>query len=266
MTFRLLQISDTHFGTEQPSVMAALETHVKTFAVDLLVVSGDITQRARNGQFAAAGEFLRRLQGLGIPRQLVIPGNHDLPLFNLAKRLLSPYGNYRRHFGRELEPTLETDQLLLIGLNTTHPLRHKNGRVSQEQIRRVAERLRATDDQKTRIVVAHQPFGAKELSDLRNLQQGAHEALRRWAECGLDLVMGGHIHLPYVLPLSAQYPDIAREIWIVQAGTTLSSRLRGGLPNSFNRLDIEARGKVQAQQWDYQDGSFAVSRTFALGW
>ncbi|MDT3720282.1 metallophosphoesterase family protein [Pseudomonas oryzihabitans] len=264
----LLQISDTHFGTEQPAVVAALEAHVREHGADVLILSGDITQRARREQFAAAKTFVERLEGYGIPRTLVIPGNHDLPLYNVFARFLAPYGNYRRHFGDDLEPSFENDELLLIGLNTTAPQRHKDGAVSPEQIERVAERLHRAGPAKLRIVIAHQPFGALELSDLSNLQHNADQALATWANAGLDLVMGGHIHLPYVLPLSRQYPALPREIWIVQAGTALSSRVRGTSPNSFNRLLVGAGADktVDVERWDFQGDRFVIGERHELRW
>nr|MBF0683411.1 metallophosphoesterase [Pseudomonas sp.] len=189
----ILQISDTHFGTEQPAVVQALEDHVREHGADLLVFSGDITQRARREQFAAAQAFVERLRGHGIAETLVIPGNHDIPLYNLFARFLAPYGNYHRHFGDELEPVFENQDMLVIGLNTTHPRRHKDGLVTPDQVEAVSRRLANTEARKVRIVVAHQPFGAMVQSDLSNLQHGAEPALQRWAEQGLDLVMGGHI-------------------------------------------------------------------------
>ena len=264
----IVQISDTHFGTEQPAVVEALEQHVREHRADLLVFSGDITQRARRAQFAAAQAMVRRLEADGVGRSLVIPGNHDIPLYNLAARLFSPYGNYRRYFGEQLEPVLEDERMLVIGLNTTHPRRHKDGRVTPRQVEAVARRLAASDPAKLRIVVAHQPFGAMVESDLRNLQRGAAPALQCWAEHGLDLVMGGHIHLPYVLPLSRQYPGLTREIWMVQAGTTLSTRLRGTSPNSLNRLKLQAGAEkgVCVERWDFSDGRFIPASHFTLGW
>jgi len=156
----------------------------------------------------------------------------------------------------------------VIGLNTTHPRRHKDGVVTARQVEDVARRLRESDPRKIRIVVAHQPFGAMVPSDLSNLQHGAEPALQRWAEHGLDLVMGGHIHLPYVLPLSKQYAGLQREIWMVQAGTTLSTRLRGTSPNSFNRLKLHPgeQKKVCVERWDLQDGRFVLGSHFNLSW
>ncbi|MFC3606185.1 metallophosphoesterase family protein [Stutzerimonas tarimensis] len=264
----ILQISDTHFGTEVPAVVDALEHHVREHPADLLILSGDITQRARRSQFEAARAAMQRLQQGGIGEMLVIPGNHDIPLYDVLSRLFSPYGNYRRCFGDDLEPTYETDQMLVMGLNTTHPRRHKDGKVTARQVETVAERLARTDPAKVRIVVAHQPFGAMVTSDLRNLQTGAEPALKCWADAGLDLVMGGHIHLPYVLPLSGQYPDLSREIWMVQSGTALSSRLRGTSPNSFNRLRLVAGDAkhVQVERWDFQGDGFLLAARFQLDW
>jgi 3',5'-cyclic AMP phosphodiesterase CpdA len=264
----IVQISDTHFGTEQPHVVHALEEHVRAHGADLLIVSGDITQRARAGQFAAAQEFVERLKTLGIPQTLAIPGNHDIPLYNLFARAFTPYRNYRRYFGEDLEPTFESDDMLVIGLNTTHPRRHKDGVVTAAQVEAVSRRLKSCAPGKVRILVAHQPFGAMVQSDLSNLQHGAEAALNRWADDGLDLVMGGHIHLPYVLPLSKQYGGLSREIWMVQAGTALSSRVRGTSPNSFNRLKVQpgAEKKVCVERWDLLEDHFAPASHFNLHW
>jgi 3',5'-cyclic AMP phosphodiesterase CpdA len=249
---RLLHISDTHFGTEQLPVLQAFETHVKAYGADLVLFSGDITQRARRGQFASAQAFINRIKGYGIPQVLTIPGNHDIPMFNLFARLFAPYGNYYKYIDSNLAPVFENDDALIICLNTTHPARRKDGKVTARQVEEVAERLQKCDPQKLRIVVAHQPFGAIVASDRRNLQIGAGAALERWASSGLDLVMGGHIHLPYVLALSTQYGALSKEIWGVQAGTTLSSRIRGNAPNSFNRIHLDKQTRrVTVERWEY---------------
>ncbi len=265
----ILQLSDTHFGTETGAVVDALEAHVQACNADLLILSGDVTQRGRRGQFARARSFIDRLLDLGVPACLCIPGNHDIPLFNLPLRFLAPYANYRHHMGEELEPVFENSELLVIGLNTTHPRRHKDGRITPVQISQVSQRLQNSHPDKLRIVVAHQPFGLMEPSDRYNLQHNAARALHCWADQGLDIVMGGHIHLPYVLPLSPQYPGLSREIWTVQAGTALSKRLRGLSPNSFNRLQLKrtAQGKqVQVERWDFRQDSFFPAACFTLQW
>ncbi|WP_130931778.1 metallophosphoesterase [Pseudomonas sp. Sample_24] len=257
----LLHISDTHFGTELPLVVQAFESHVKAHGADLVLFSGDITQRARRAQFASAQAFIQRIKDYGIPQVLTIPGNHDIPLYNLLARVFSPYGNYHRYIDSNLAPIFENDDALIIGLNTTHPSRRKAGKVTARQVEEVAERLQRCDRQKLRIVVAHQPFGAIVASDRRNLQIGARAALECWASSGLDVVMGGHIHLPYVLALSTQYAGLSKEIWGVQAGTTLSSRLRGNAPNSFNRIHLDKLTRqVNVERWEYSSLQSAFER------
>jgi 3',5'-cyclic AMP phosphodiesterase CpdA len=192
----VLQISDTHFGTEQPPVVEALVRLARDHAPSLVVLSGDITQRARRRQFRAARAFVDRL---GAPATLAIPGNHDIPLFNLAARLFTPYANHCREFGADLEPEFESEQLFVIALNTTRIYRHKDGEVSAEQIARVAQRLERATPSQLRIVVAHQPVAVTRPQEETNLLHGCEAAVRSWAHAGADLILGGHIHLPYVL-------------------------------------------------------------------
>ena len=250
----LLQLSDPHFGTEQPPVVAALEALSLQQRPDLLLLSGDITQRARAGQFRAARTLVDRL---GAP-VLAIPGNHDIPLFNLVARVGRPYAGYRKVFGAELEPTHDAPDLLVLCVNTTRWYRHTNGEVSPAQIDRVADRLASADPRQLRIVVVHQPVAVPRPADAHDLLRGHASALPRWAAAGCDLVMGGHIHLPYVLPL----PGLARAMWAAQAGTAVSSRVRDGVPNSVNLLrwgrDAPA-GRCLIERGDYA----AAGRAFA---
>jgi 3',5'-cyclic AMP phosphodiesterase CpdA len=251
----LLQVSDPHFGTEQATVVDALTEWARQQRPDLVVLSGDITQRARPSQFRAARAFT---DSLGVP-VLAVPGNHDIPLFDLWTRLRSPYGRYSAAFGEDLEPVHRSAELLVVCINTTRPWRHKDGEVSALQIDRVARLLERADPAQLRLVVVHQPIAVTRAEDVPNRLRGHAVALRRWAEAGTDLVIGGHIHLPYVLPLQG----LARPLWVVQAGTAVSSRVRDGVPNSANLLRWGADatpGCCRIEQWDYH----ADYRTFRL--
>ncbi|MGH7827667.1 MAG: metallophosphoesterase family protein [Candidatus Binatia bacterium] len=247
----LLQVSDTHFGTEQPEVVEALIEIVRQQAPDLVVLSGDITQRARRAQFRAAREFVDRL---AVPSTLVLPGNHDIPLFNVVARVFYPYANHQRVFGPDLEATFESPDLLVIAVNTTRPSRHKDGEVSAQQIQRVAKRLRRAAAEQLRIVVTHQPVHVTRTKEEKNLLHGHGEAVREWARAGADLVMGGHIHLPYVRPLRERFQDLPRSVWIVQAGTAVSTRVRHDAPNSVNLIRYARADKNReciVERWDY---------------
>ncbi|MEO8039207.1 MAG: metallophosphoesterase [Betaproteobacteria bacterium] len=249
----VLQISDPHFGTEQTPVVEALAALSRQQRPDLLVLSGDITQRARRAQFRAARAFVDRL---GVP-VLAIPGNHDIPLFDLGARLRHPYAHYRAAFGDDLEPVHSSAELLVQCVNTTRWYRHKNGEISVAQIERVAERLSRAERAQLRVVVVHQPVAVPRPDDEHDRLRGHAAALRRWSEAGGDLVMGGHIHLPYVIAL----PGLARPMWAVQAGTAVSRRVRDGMPNSVNLIRCGGdapQGHCLIERWDYAvaSGSF----------
>ncbi len=227
----LMQISDPHFGTERAPVVEALERLVHELRPDVILLSGDITQRATEAQFRAARAFVDRLC---VPALVAIPGNHDIPLFNPVARLFSPYGHYERAFGRELEPQFEDDEVLVLALNTTRWYRHADGEVSGTQIERVAQRLEKAHSAQWRIVVVHQPVAVTRAQDRGNVLHGHQAAVWRWAAAGADLIVGGHIHLPFVLPLHQIRPDLPRAVWAVQAGTAVSERVRADAGNSIN--------------------------------
>lgn len=233
----LLQVSDPHFGTERPEVAGALEQFVHRLRPGVLLLSGDITQRATVAQFAAARAFVDRL---GVPTVLAIPGNHDIALFNIAARLFSPYGRFSQAFGKELEPQFENEEVLVLALNTTRWYRHADGELSKAQIERVARRLEAALPAQSRIVVVHQPVAVTREQDRHNLLHGHEGAVRRWAAAGADIIVGGHIHLPFVLPLRERWPDLPRPVWAVQAGTAVSRRVRADAGNSVNVFRVGA--------------------------
>jgi 3',5'-cyclic AMP phosphodiesterase CpdA len=260
----LLQVSDPHFGTERTIAMAALQRLAAELRPDLLLVTGDITQRARRAEFDAARACFDKL---AVPARLLIPGNHDIPLFDLFSRAFHPYRRYARAFGPVLEGEFESDDLLVITLNTTRRYRHKHGEVSPAQVDRVAARLARATDRQVRLVAVHQPVAALQEVDIDNLLRGHGPAVRRWAEAGADAVLGGHIHLPYVLPLRDVWPDLPRPMWAVQAGTSLSDRLRGGISNSVNVIRTATGRSAMVERWDLDDaaGVFQLVRSTRIG-
>ncbi|GAB4561323.1 MAG: metallophosphoesterase family protein [Rhizobacter sp.] len=255
----LLHLSDPHFGTERPHVVEALVRFVHAQQPQVVVLSGDITQRARPSQFRAARVFVDRL---GVPNVVVIPGNHDIPLFNVLARAVSPYAGFLREF-KQLEPVLDTPELLVLSVKTTRRYRHTNGEVSRAQIDAVAQRLRAAREPQLRIVVVHQPIEVLRAQDEHDRLHGHEAAARCWAEAGADLVLGGHIHLPYVLPLHERLPGLARRLWAVQAGTAVSQRVREGISNSVNLLRWGGplpAARCVVERWDYLPSTDAFSR------
>jgi 3',5'-cyclic AMP phosphodiesterase CpdA len=261
----ILHITDTHFGAERPEVVRGLIELAREQRPSLVVLSGDVTQRARRAQFDAARAFVDELcAACGIDAQrdvLIIPGNHDIPLFNLPLRLLDPYGHYVRAFGTRLEPLIRRPDVWLIGVNTTRPWRHKHGELSSAQIERVAARLRAAPAGALRVVVTHQPLMVVEREDRRDLVRGHAAAIRAWAGAGADLFLSGHTHQSFVAPVLGA----KRRAWVVQTGTAVSSRVREHVPNSVHLIEWAgdaSRHGWTVERWDWAGERFAtVART-----
>lgn len=264
-TTALLHLSDLHVGTEQPVLVAALRRSCAREQPAIVVASGDITQRARPHQFDAA---LALLQGLGGVALLAVPGNHDIPLFDLRARLFDPYGRWRRVFGEWLEPRLAGDVFAVAGINTTRAWRHKHGELSPQQVIEVSRWLQKQPRQLVRVLVTHHPVVATTAADRVNVVRGAEAALRAWSASGADLVLSGHIHLPFVVPLHERIAGLPRPLWAVNAGTAVSRHVRAGAPPSFNLLRADGRpGRaLTLERWDFDVAAaeFAVARVQEL--
>lgn len=256
---RLLHLSDTHFGTEVDTVVEALLARVSQLQPTLVVCSGDVTQRALASEFERAAAFFRRF---GDASRVLIPGNHDIPLWNLWNRFTRPYVEFERTLG-PLESTVETPLLRLFALNTTHPMRHKHGYVSPAQVERVSRHLRQSAALQLRIVVTHQPLYVEAASDKQNQLRGGALAAESWAASGVDLVLGGHIHLPYFKSVPHSFATISRTFWVAQAGTAVSDRTRSNARNSFNMIHWDGT-RCDLERWDYDPVTLAFERHSAV--
>lgn len=190
---------------------------------DLVVISGDLTQRAKPWQFHEARAFVDRLS---VP-SLVVPGNHDVPMYRFWERALAPYWAYRKHFAEDLEPVFADRDLLVIGINTAFNWTVKDGRILRSRLRQVERLLAAAPAASTRIIVAHHELVPAPRFDTQRVLSGAHEAVEIFARHGVEMVLSGHLHQSYILSSEAYYPSGRRPFLIVHAGTTTSSRGRG---------------------------------------
>lgn len=256
----LLHMSDAHFGTEREPVVDALVALTHEVAPDVVVLSGDITQRARADQFERARHFIQRL---GVADFVVIPGNHDIPLFDVATRFFDPYREYRRVFGAKLEPRYVARDVLVVAVNTTRRYRHVDGEIGREQQRQVAAELSVATPSQLRIVVTHQPLAVPRESEQHNVARGADGAILQWSAAGADVLLAGHIHLPFVLPLHER-TNLSRPLWAVNAGTAVSSRTRHDAGNSVNVLRVESADSgephCRVEHWAYEQPSTAFVR------
>ena len=227
---RLVHLSDLHFGRERPDLVGPLLEAIGALAPDLVAISGDMTQRARPSQFRAARAFLD-----AVPAPvLVVPGNHDVPLHLPVRRVLAPYARWRRWIGGDLEPVFADDEMTVVGVNSVDPLSWQTGRLSRRRLRRACERLGAAPDPRVRVVVAHHPLVHPEGASKKPIP-GADEALRRLTDCGMDLILSGHLHAWHAGPFAEQEHDGAAIQ--AHAGTGLSTRVRGE-PNDFNLVEL----------------------------
>ncbi len=256
----IAHLSDIHFGRVDARIIGPLVRAIETAAPSLVVVSGDLTQRARRSQFRAAREFLDRLPS----PQLVVPGNHDVPLFNIAARFLDPYGGYRRHIHEDLEPAHESEEMIAVGLNSARPFPFDGGgRLNEAQVTRAAARLKTARGGAIKIVVTHHPFDLPSTHGQEHLIGRSDMAMRRLAEAGADVFLAGHLHVSHVGHTAARYQIAGHSALVVQAGT-ISTRQRGEV-NTINVLRV-ARPDIAIERysWDEAKQSFGVSwhRTF----
>ena len=246
---RLAHISDPHFGTEDPPVCFALRKDLLSEAPDLVVLTGDITQRARTDQFLAARAFLDGLAPLPV---LAVPGNHDLPLFDLVARFGAPYARFLRYISPSLGPIWQKQELAVFGINSTRVLRHKHGDLPMELIDDVARALERMQH-RFKVVSLHHPLTALGGEDRNNRVRRAEEAIARWCEAGADLFLGGHIHLP---SCDTGGP-VGKQSVFVQAGTAVSTRRRACRPNSYNiiRFEMDGGRRMRIEQRDYDNAT-----------
>lgn len=242
---RLLHLSDPHFGTERPQVVDALYDLSHRLELDGLLISGDLTQRATAAQFDACAHWIEAL-----PRvpTLLMPGNHDIPLWDLWRRLRAPYGRYERRFGERPSDglsCLDLPGVRVIGVDTTRWWRHQHGSISSNQIMRCAALLEQAPAGTWRIVMSHHPLVARHAHDRAERPRHHAEALQRWRAAGIDLLLSGHLHEPALLPLlppeGASGASADAPLWQAQAGSVLSRRLAPGTSNSLQVL-IQADG------------------------
>ena len=250
----LVHLSDLHFGRIDHALIKPLLELVARIAPDLVAVSGDLTQRARSEQFREARRFLDALPS----PQIVVPGNHDVPLHNVFRRVLQPLDDYRRYVTRDLEPFFADDEIAVLGLNTARSLTIKKGRINHDQLARVRSRFASLRTGVIKIIVTHHPFDLPTSHSDKHLVGRARMAMATFANCGIDMLLAGHLHIGHTGNTAARYEIGGHSALVVQAGTATSTRGRGET-NSFNVIRIDRPNiVVERFDWKHLESTFVV--------
>jgi len=256
---KIIQLSDLHFGRTNPVIVAALQKFIPDLSPDIIAVSGDLTQRAKEAEFREARAFL---DSLPFPK-IVVPGNHDVPLYNLIRRFYKPLRRFSGLIQENIEPEYIDGELAVIGLNTARPFVFKGGRVSRAQLKNLQTVLSSLGDGVTKVVVTHHP-----LNQIRSHRTGflgySDRALELLIKNGADLLLAGHLHVSHIGTIIKPFSGQGRSALQIQAGTATSLRYRGEA-NSFNAITINgSHATVEQYAWDAASGNFVLSKTEAF--
>jgi 3',5'-cyclic AMP phosphodiesterase CpdA len=238
--------------------MEDLVASIKKSRPDLVVISGDFTQRAQHVEFAEARRFLDRI---AFPK-LVTPGNHDVPLYNLFNRYLRPFRKYDRYIAPLDQPSsfFQDDELAVLGLNTARRFTRKNGRLSQAQIAGIARVFASVPPDVTKVIVTHHPLAIPSSEGSLELAGRALAALAAIAAAGIHVLLSGHHHRALSGPVAEV--SSAGSILIVHAGTAISTRTRGIAGNSYNLIQI-AHGQISVRVMEWVKGHGFVETNIA---
>lgn len=268
---RVVQISDLHFGKSDPALLAPLRLAIEQISPDVLVISGDLVEHATAREFQNAKAFLDTL-----PKpQIVVPGNHDLPFYNLWERFLVGLKRYRSAITQNTRPRYEDDEIVILGANTSRMWPIRGGSLSSSQLETLASDFAEVPPDKVRLLVTHHPFDLPMVQNRRLIVGHARRSITRLAPV-VDILLAGHIHLSSTGSTSVRYKMAGHALAFVQAGTAVSRRDKGE-KNSFNSLLLKGPGDggkaviVDTWTWNLASEQFTIrcSNEFRLeseGW
>ncbi len=226
---KIVQISDLHFGTIKPGIDECLLDCIREIEPELVVVSGDLTQRATHKQFQKAQRFLSK-----IPFPLiVVPGNHDVPSFNAFTRFLRPLNKYQQYITNDLFPFYQDNEMAVLGINTARSYIWKNGSVSEKQLKLICDTFKPLSSSIFKILVTHHPFLSRPKAELHVSSGRVGAVLPAIEECNLDMLLAGHFHMSYSSGTHTVRGAGKRSTLVIQAGTAASKRVRHEY-NAFN--------------------------------
>ncbi len=256
----IVHLSDLHFGAVDDKKIAPLLSCINLLDPDLVVISGDLTQRATISEYNAARAFIRSLDR----KTLVVPGNHDIPYFNIWKRFLAPFERFNRYILAVSSDVYVDEEIAIIGVNTVQRFAFTEGRITTTELERIEKVFEKIPRDVMRVVFTHHPLElptpkGEGHTHTHHLVHGSHKAMLRLAKAKIDMFLSGHLHIFNLTDTSVRYKIADYGGLIVQAGTALSTRLRGE-GGSFNFIRLE-RPHVTVEQ--YQSEGITPNFTLA---
>lgn len=255
---RLAHVSDPHFGRiTSLYVQEDLIEDICVRGCDAILITGDLTQRARRGEFKAAREFLKALP---LP-YMVIPGNHDMHAWwhRPDLRMLDPLRRYKRLLSGQLEQAITAKGLAVLGLNTTYGFTVQGGRCTAQQVKRVHSFFSEQPPSTLKVLAVHHPLTALRVSDNLDLARGGEKLFTAAAEAGVSLVCAGHWHCAHAEVCIAG----GNELVVSIAGTATSDRCRAPQTemNSWNLIETGDRNLVvQIRTYDRHTRTYSAYR------
>ena len=262
----MVHLSDLHFPRVDRAMCDQVVEFVRQQRPRVTIISGDLTQRAREKQYQAARQFIDQL-----PRPvIVIPGNHDVPLYDVLRRFFRPVERFCRIITPDLWPTYSDEELFVLGVNSTRAFTFdphgfwKNGTLSVAQLEEIGRRFGEARPGALRVLVMHHPLVNPRDPGERDTVRNRGRIIAALEEAGVRLVLSGHLHVAFGGNAPAQAASAGR-ILCLQAGTATSNRLRHGEANAFNVLEWDGRElKMQVMRHDGQGFVAEAEQRFEL--
>ena len=262
---KILHGSDFHFGSPHlPQVTLGFKRLVNDINPNVIVLSGDFTQRAKVEEYRQARSFLDSLPN--IPT-IVTPGNHDIPLYRLSQRLFNPFRNYQEFISQNLDTVTRTDGAIFVALNSADPYRSIiNGRIGPNQLEFAADAFRGSSSEDIKVLVMHHPLVQSPDEGKHDILPGSTFLLESFNDMGVELILSGHVHRAFVSYLEANIDEqkISEAMLIVHSGTTASNRGRvyEKRRNTLNVLELgNSDFKVNTYWYEAGEGAFLARGT-----
>ncbi len=257
MAFRLAHISDVHFGRiGHPEIVDAILAEINSADVDLVCISGDLTQRARLQQFEAAASMIDRFAA----PVLVVPGNHDVFAWWFPfRRLADPLRRYKHFITKDLAPTFVSDGVAVLGINSAHGWTIKGGHIDRSERDRMGDFFRGMPETTFKAVVVHHHLSRIEALGRHDIAKNAQLALNAAADAGVDLILCGHLHISHIEPVEIIPGD--HRVVVASAGTATSTRGRKGhrRSNFYNLITVKSdEFRIEERRFNPRSHRFSV--------